>query len=282
MNQDAVNAPGCNAGQSATMPIPFQPSAPFRAQQEFAMAQPAPANPDPVPVAKKLFAEAWAELEKSIARATMAFPKEVIWLNGAPGAGKGTNTPTILKCRKITAQPVVTSDLLNTPEAQAIKAAGGLVGDKEVIGILLRKLLEPAYANGVVVDGFPRTRVQAECVKLFFAKLQGLSRQLKKPKPSFHLCILFVEEKEAVERQLGRGTKIAAANEEVKRTGQGQLQELRPTDVEPDAARKRYRVFCEQSLDALKSLSGAFPYHQIDAKGDIPTVEKNIIKEFSY
>ena len=50
-----------------------------------------------------------------------------------------------------------------------------LVGDREVIDIMLRTLLSPVYKTGAVVDGFPRTKVQVECVKLlFFEKLNEL------------------------------------------------------------------------------------------------------------
>jgi adenylate kinase family enzyme len=34
------------------------------------------------------------------------------------------------------------------------------------VALLLRKLLEPIYRDGVILDGFPRTPVQVECLKL--------------------------------------------------------------------------------------------------------------------
>lgn len=86
------------------------------------------------------------------------------------GAGKGTNTNFIMKERHLTAKPIVVSDLLDSPEARAAKAAGGMVGDLEVVQALLRELMDEKYRSGVVVDGFPRTKVQADivrCVLLF-------------------------------------------------------------------------------------------------------------------
>jgi adenylate kinase len=62
--------------------------------------------------------------------------------------------------RGIEARPIVVSQLLDTPQARAVKARGGMVGDREVIGILLRKLLAPEQQNGALLDGFPRTKVQ--------------------------------------------------------------------------------------------------------------------------
>ena len=76
-------------------------------------------------------------------RDQLRFPREFIWLGGAPGAGKGTNTPFIAKTRDITAPPIVISNLLRSPQAVAIKNAGGMVGDREVISLLFEELLEP-------------------------------------------------------------------------------------------------------------------------------------------
>jgi adenylate kinase len=73
--------------------------------------------------------------------------------------------------RGITAPPIVISQLLDTPEARAIKARGAMVGDREVVGILWRKLLEPEQQNGALLDGFPRTKVQVECLKLLFDEM---------------------------------------------------------------------------------------------------------------
>jgi adenylate kinase len=44
----------------------------------------------------------------------MRFPRELILLGGAPGAGKGTNSDFIRKVRGIDAPPIVVSKLLDT------------------------------------------------------------------------------------------------------------------------------------------------------------------------
>src|SRR5260221_6825135 len=82
--------------------------------------------------------------------------------------------------RSIDAPPVVISKLLDTPEALAIKARGAMVGDREVVGILFRKLLEPEYKNGALLDGFPRTKVQVECLKLLFDEMIALRREVSR------------------------------------------------------------------------------------------------------
>ena len=104
----------------------------------------------------------------------LRFPKEIILLGGAPGAGKGTQTQFISDARGLTCPPIVISDLLTTPEMEALKAQGVMVGDKEVLTVLLQKLLDPTYRDGVILDGFPRTPVQVECLKLLVDKISEL------------------------------------------------------------------------------------------------------------
>src|SRR4051812_6552823 len=82
--------------------------------------------------AQIIFNHVWKQLERDHGRERLRFPKELILLGGAPGAGKGTNTDFIRELRGITAAPIVVSQLLNSPEAQKLKAQGGMVGDREV------------------------------------------------------------------------------------------------------------------------------------------------------
>ena len=61
--------------------------------------------------AQIIFNSVWSALEKEIGEENLYFPKEIFWLNGAPGAGKGTNTDFIMKYRDLTAPPLVVSSL---------------------------------------------------------------------------------------------------------------------------------------------------------------------------
>ncbi|MDA9846181.1 nucleoside monophosphate kinase [bacterium] len=236
-----------------------------------------------------IFRQVWEELEAEFPRSQLRFPKEIILLGGAPGSGKGTNTEFILEARGLTCPPIVVSSLLDTPEAQRIKDAGKMVGDREVLGILLRELLKPEYSDGCILDGFPRTEVQVDALKQLVTKMQGLRQEfLHTPlgmhfrQPTVHIMVLFVEEKVSVERQLRRGELTTEHNEEVRRTGDGELWEERATDHDPELARRRYRVFKEQTWDALQSLKSIFHYHFIHAQGAIHEVEQNIVNELQY
>jgi adenylate kinase len=164
-----------------------------------------------------------------------------------------------------------------------------MVGDREVIGLMLRQLLRPEYRDGVILDGFPRTTVQVECLKLLVDQMHALRKEFYHTplsiyfrQPTIHIMVLFVDEKEAVTRQLKRGRETRAHNEEVSRTGIGELREDRPTDHDEGLASRRYRVFKEQTWDALQSLKEIFHYHFINAQGPIEEVEQNILRELEY
>ncbi len=239
--------------------------------------------------AQLIFNRVWKQLESEFGRNRMRFPKELILLGGAPGAGKGTNTKFVLELRGITAPPIVVSQLLDSPEARRIKEQGGMVGDREVVQILFRKLLDPEMQNGALLDGFPRTKVQVECLKMLYDMMIELRREFVSTpdavhfkQPIFHIMVLFVDESESVNRQLKRGRQVISHNEEIHRSGIGELWEERPTDFNEGLARNRYRVFKEQTYDALVSLKQIFHYHFINAQAPLELVKKNVVRELEY
>lgn len=239
--------------------------------------------------AQLIFNSVWKDLERDYGKHRLRFPKELILLGGAPGAGKGTNTDFIRKVRDISMPPIVVSGLLSSPEAQAIKTQGGMVGDREVVGLVFREMLSVEYRDGAILDGFPRTKVQVECLKMLFDEMNALRREFADSpeivhfkQPTFHIMVLFVDESESVARQLKRGRQTIAHNEEVTRSGIGDLWEERPTDFNEQLARNRYRVFKEQTYDALVSLKQIFHYHFINAQAPLEMVQENILHELEY
>ena len=239
--------------------------------------------------AQIIFGSVWGGLEAEFGRERLRFPKEILLLGGAPGAGKGTNTRFIGKTRGLTCDPIVISTLLDSPDARRLKEAGSMVGDREVVHLLFRRLLQPEYRDGVILDGFPRTKVQVECLKLLVDKMHELRREFYQTplgihfrQPTVHVMVLFVDESTSVARQLKRGVEVRAQNDEVRRTGIGQLLEERPTDFDKTLAERRYRVFKEQTWDALQELKEIFHYHFVNAQGPISEVEENIVRELEY
>ena len=93
-------------------------------------------------------------------------------LLGAPGAGKGTQAEILSRELKI--PTISTGNMLraamkqDTPLGRKVKEymdTGRLVSDEIVIELLSERLQEPDCANGFILDGVPRTLVQAEALE---------------------------------------------------------------------------------------------------------------------
>ena len=91
-----------------------------------------------------------------------------ILLLGAPGSGKGTQAKELVKLWGI--PQISTGDLLRANVAQhtslgrvakEIMGRGELVPDSLVDEMVAARLLEPDTVDGYILDGFPRTLVQA-------------------------------------------------------------------------------------------------------------------------
>ncbi|KAG9393365.1 Adenylate kinase/UMP-CMP kinase [Carpediemonas membranifera] len=237
-----------------------------------------------------MFQEILDELRAEHENSELTFPREIMWLGGAPGAGKGTNTPFICKLRGITATPIVMSDLFKTPEMRALINKGYLIDDRAAVKLLFEELLKAEYQEGCVVDGFPRTTGQAEIVRLLNDFMIDHHYRRSTPdacslarKPVFRIVCLAVNEHVSVFRQVSRGEKAIEENAKIKK-GQmsGMLREVRPTDLDVESCRKRYRVYEQETLAALNSLKSAFHYHFIDAGGAVETVQARIEEEMKY
>jgi len=90
-------------------------------------------------------------------------------LLGPPGAGKGTQAKRLVARWGI--PQVSTGDILRQAvkdgtelgqQAGPLMAAGKLVPDALVVGIVKERLLQPDAVTGFILDGFPRTIPQAE------------------------------------------------------------------------------------------------------------------------
>jgi adenylate kinase len=104
---------------------------------------------------------------------------KIIVLIGAPGAGKGTQARLLEERRGI--PQISTGDMfremktLDTPLArkvQEIMASGKLISDELTYKIVRERTSKPDTAGAYVLDGYPRTAVQAEQLEEL-AKEQG-------------------------------------------------------------------------------------------------------------
>ena len=92
-------------------------------------------------------------------------------LVGPPGAGKGTQAARLVEQFRI---PHISSGDMFRAEVKsgselgkqldAHMKTGGLVPDDVTIPIVLKRITSPDCSNGFLLDGFPRTRPQAEAL----------------------------------------------------------------------------------------------------------------------
>jgi adenylate kinase len=127
-----------------------------------------------------------------------------IILLGPPGAGKGTQASRLVEERDMV--QLSTGDMLRAAvaagtgiglKAKAVMDAGELVSDEIVDGILSARLDESDIARGFILDGYPRTAVQAASLDRALAQ-KGMKLD--------HVIELDVDEDALVDRITGRFT----------------------------------------------------------------------------
>ncbi len=103
--------------------------------------------------------------------------KNIIFL-APPAAGKGTLSEMLVE--KFGYGHISTGDLLREEvakkselglEAEELMKAGKYVPDELIIKLIENRIVEPDCENGYILDGFPRTKVQAEKYDELLSKL---------------------------------------------------------------------------------------------------------------
>src|SRR6266496_1500309 len=105
---------------------------------------------------------------------------KLVVLMGAPGAGKGTQARLLEE--RLGLPQISTGDIFRelaraqTPlaeEVRTVQASGNLISDELVIRIVEERISRDDCLNGCVLDGFPRTAVQAEMLEKLAASHQN-------------------------------------------------------------------------------------------------------------
>lgn len=201
-----------------------------------------------------------------------------IVLLGAPGAGKGTQAELIVEKYQI--PHISTGDILRaavkqgTPlgrTAESYMSKGELVPDDVVIGIVAERIQEPDCTKGFLLDGFPRTVVQAEALdKVLKEKRQDLDAVLS----------LEVDEDEVVRRLSSRRvcqgcgkiyTATDSAADEAKCEACGGKVITRADD-QPEAIKRRLQVYKEQTEPLVEYYKKAGILKGIPATGTVEDV----------
>jgi len=209
-------------------------------------------------------------------------------LIGPPGAGKGTQAPRIKD--KFCACHLATGDMLRAQvaaktalgrEAKKIMDAGGLVSDEIMINMIKTELdSNQECKNGFILDGFPRTVVQAE-------KLDGMLKATNKPLQ--HAVELQIDDSLLVSRITGRLVHPASGRSYHKIfnppkktmvddvTGEPLVQR---SDDNAEALKKRLVTYHTQTAPVVNYYQKTGIWKPIDASQEPGQVWKSLLKVF--
>ena len=222
---------------------------------------------------------------------------------GPPGSGKGTQAKRLAS--RFAIPHISTGDMLReavadgTPlglQAAPIMAAGGLVSDDLMIGIIDERLAKPDAANGFILDGFPRTIVQAEKLDGIVDRHDGANGDGKAAAGSgneqggLRVLQLLVPDDAIVRRIALRRTCVQcgaiyhlennppATDSVCDRCGAGVI--ARPDDTE-EAVRKRLESFHRQTLPVATYYKSKRILREVDGIGPVDEVFERIEKSLA-
>jgi adenylate kinase len=207
----------------------------------------------------------------------------LIILLGPPGAGKGTQAEKIVAERDLTyistgaiLRSAVKAETTLGRKVRQFMDQGKLVPDELVVEIVKDRLMEPDCANGALLDGFPRTVVQAVFLDKVLPDIQaGIDRVLS----------IEVNEEELVERLTGRRVcSDCGANYHIKfkppkvrnvcdQCG-GDLYQRDDDSLE--TVKERLEVYKNQTEPLIKFYEEQGVLSTIDGNQDIDTVFKQV------
>ena len=210
---------------------------------------------------------------------------------GPPGSGKGTQAKRLAGRFEI--PHISTGDMLREAiaegtelgqQAAPIMAAGALVSDDLMIGIIRDRLAKPDAERGFILDGFPRTIVQAEKLDAIVEAGSGNGNE------RLRVLQLLVPDDAIVKRISLRRTCAQCgaiyhlennppANDSVcDRCGAGVV--ARPDDTE-EAVRKRLEAFHRQTLPVATYYKSKSLLREVDGVGPVDEVFERIEKSLS-
>ena len=207
-------------------------------------------------------------------------------LLGPPGAGKGTQASRLVKERGMV--QLSTGDMLraavaaSTPvglAAKAVMESGGLVSDEIVSGILSERLDQPDARAGFILDGYPRTDVQADSLDAMLAE-KGLALD--------HVIELVVDEDALVDRITGRFTCGSCGEGYHDRYKQPKVADTcdvcgasnfkRRADDNADTVRQRMMEYRAKTAPIIPHYEGRGIGARVDGMADMDAVAASIDK----
>ena len=205
-------------------------------------------------------------------------------LLGPPGAGKGTQAERLYERHKL--PQLSTGNMLRAERdagtelgkaADKVMAAGQLVSDDIVIGIIAKRIEEPDCKGGFVLDGFPRTVNQAVALDAMLAKKGGKIDGVIE---------LAVDEDALVERISGRfacakcGAGYHDTFKQPKKPGVcdvcGSTEFTRRKDDNAETVKARLKAYREQTAPILPYYEKKGLLQRVDGMADPDAVTKEI------
>jgi len=207
---------------------------------------------------------------------------------GPPGAGKGTQAKLV--AAKLHVPHISTGDIFRSARAGSSQLGrqvsdyldrGELVPDDLTVAVVRRRLGENDCQSGFILDGFPRSVVQAEMLEEFLRERQdGLT----------HVVNIRVSEREIVERLTARrscrqcGAVYNLLSNPPKRAGEcdvcGDGLILREDDKE-ETIRRRLRVYEEETEPLLTFYEGRDLLVTVDGERGFEEVTAEIMGHLS-
>jgi adenylate kinase len=206
---------------------------------------------------------------------------------GPPGSGKGTQAKRL--AARYGVPHISTGDMLREAIAEGTElgkkaapviASGGLVPDDLMVGIIKNRLKKPDAQKGFILDGYPRTLVQAEKLDTLVGNGSGGLRVLQLLVPDD-----VIVKRIALRRscpQCGAIYHLETApprNDQVCDRDGAELI-ARPDDNE-QAVRKRLEAFRNQTLPVATFYKAKSNLRQVDGVGPVDEVFERIEKSLS-
>lgn len=213
---------------------------------------------------------------------------KIIVLIGAPGAGKGTQARLLDERRGI--PQISTGDMFremktqDTPlarEVQEIMASGKLISDDITFRIVRERTSKPDTAGTYVLDGYPRTAVQAE-------QLEELAKEQGKEIAAIEVD---VPKDELMKRLTGRRTcptcgeiyniysKPPKADGVCDEHPESELAQR--ADDHEDKVRVRLETYEELTKPLLEYYAKSGRLKKIDGMGDVESIYSNLVDSLS-
>ena len=204
---------------------------------------------------------------------------------GAPGAGKGTQAKKIAEkygIPHISTGDIFRANIKNGTElgkkAKTYMDQGALVPDELTCDLVVDRIQQPDCANGYVLDGFPRTIPQAECLTTALDKLgQKMDYAINVDVPDENIVNRLSGRRACL--NCGATYHIVSIPTKVEgicdRCGQPVV--LRDDD-KPETVQKRLTVYHEQTQPLIDYYTEAGILKEVDGTIDINDVFAEIVK----